>query len=160
MDLNKHEAYFLFNKEIDQELSEILSIDKANIFFMLTTKILKLNLVTQHLSTMLFLYMDDKSEYELNNISSLFFSDSIVFLDKYFGLVGTQGGKLYICSEEKKEFGSEDNNERVECQIIKSFDMDRIVNIYVLIYLFYILNTNNLLRLSTTPQKIILVKNL
>ena len=133
MDLNKHEAYLLFSKDIDQELREIYSIDKTNIFFMLTTKILKLNIFTKSLITMNFIYKEQDSESELTNLSSLFFSDSIVFTDKYFGLVAS-GSKLFICNEEKDL--SIADYLRFDCELIKVFDsIDQIVNIYVSIKL-------------------------
>ena len=128
MDLSKYEANFLFAKDIDQELGEMYPIDKTNIFCMLTTKIMKLNLIERSLINMNFLYIEGNEYVEVPNVTALYFSDSIVFTDKYFGFVGTQGGKLYVCNEDKE---NQDKEEKTGCEFIKTFNIEQVVNIYV-----------------------------
>ena len=126
---SESKACLIENFVVDKELQEIQGIDENNIYILLSTKIQRFNINEK---TMLDIILIDSSiDSEITNISTLFFSKTIEFSEKiYLGLVGTDDGRLFICTEKRHE-NLQKSIEKIYCNKIKEFGKEAIKNIYV-----------------------------
>ena len=132
MDFNNHTAKFESELPLEEEILEIIFIDRNNIFLKLSTKFIKYDLEFQTTHEIKFFTLNNNFKVEISDVTSLYFNEKITFKINnnvyYFGLIASEQGELYISKEINEN--NEEKDYEITCELIRNFG-EKILKLYV-----------------------------